>query len=193
MRNIYLISRLNTWGSSQTPAQVCDYRCGSGRYRDLHCNWKDLGETCRLCFRDTSAAHVADQVAMTHGARVIMCDTHEPPVPIASFPRNMKEMGNDSDDGTGEDPSSSISSGKDISQIFAATDNGVDPSTTEYIGTTTHGHMCAFLQGYFEFLAETRVSVASILDFMPGMRVAIATHPRDFHAYQRSEPSRRRV
>ncbi|CAM9163653.1 unnamed protein product, partial [Ectocarpus sp. 8 AP-2014] len=166
---------------------VCDYRCGSGRYGDLHCSWKDLGETCRLCFRQTSAAHVADQVAMTHGARVIMCDTHEPPEPIASFSRNMKEeMGSGNDDDTGEDPSSSISFKEGKPAVLAAIDNDADPSTTQYIGTTTRGDMCAFLQGYFELLAETRVSVASILNFMPGMRVAIATHPSDFHAFHRA-------
>ncbi|CAM9820997.1 unnamed protein product [Ectocarpus fasciculatus] len=162
-----------------TDDTVCDYRCGSGHYGDLHCNWKGLGETCRLCFRQSSTAYVADQVAITHGARVIMCDTHEPPVPVASFSTKVKEMG------SGEDPSSLISSGDGKPEIFAI-DSDADPSITEYIGTTTHGHMCAFLQGYFELLAETRVSVASILDLMPGMRVAIATHPRDFHAYYRA-------
>ncbi|CAM9352251.1 unnamed protein product, partial [Ectocarpus sp. 13 AM-2016] len=166
---------------------VCDYRCGSGRYGDLHCNWKGLGKTCRLCFRQTPAALVADQVAMTHGARVILCHTHEPPLPIASFSKGVKEpMRSSSNDDGGEDLSSSISSGKLEPEIFVAIDNGADPSTTNFIGTTTHGHMCAFLQGYFELLAETRVSVASILDLMTGMRVAIATHPRDFHAYQRA-------
>ncbi|CAM9650691.1 unnamed protein product, partial [Ectocarpus sp. 12 AP-2014] len=170
----------------KTDDTVCDYRCGSGRYGDLHCNWKDLGKTCRLCFRQTSAAYVADQVAMTYGARVIMCDTHEPPVPIASFSRNMKEMGSVTDHDTGKDPSSSISSKEGKPEVFAAIDNDADPSTTQYIGTITRGDMCAFLQGYFELLAETRVSVASILDFMPGMRVAIATHPSDFHAFHRA-------
>ncbi|CAM9442866.1 unnamed protein product [Ectocarpus sp. 4 AP-2014] len=170
-----------------TDDTVCDYRCGSGRYGNLHCNWKGLGETCRLCFRQTQEAYVADKVAMTFGARVIMCDTHEPPVPIVSFSRNGKEeIGSSSDDNAGEASSSSNSSGEDKPEMLSTIDNHADPSRTTHIGTTTRGHMCAFLQGYFELLAETRVSVDSILDFMPGMRVAIATHPRDFHAYHRA-------
>ena len=47
------------------------------------------------------------------------------------------------------------------------------------------GELCAFLPGYLEFLAETNVTVNSILEFMPGVRVSIATGIYDFHAYNR--------
>lgn len=54
----------------------------------------------------------------------------------------------------------------------------------------TRGELCAVLPGYLEFFAEINVSVHSILDFMPGMRVVIATNVYDFHVYNRYAQSR---
>ncbi|CAM9369137.1 unnamed protein product, partial [Ectocarpus sp. 12 AP-2014] len=61
-----------------------------------------------------------------------------------------------------------------------------DPAATKYIGTTTRGHLCAFIHGYVELLSETKVSVSSVLDLMPGMRVAIATDGTGFQAFNRA-------
>lgn len=59
------------------------------------------------------------------------------------------------------------------------------PATMAYSGDITRGEVCAFMPGYFDFLPETRVSVASVLHFMPGMKVGIATNPMDFHVFNR--------
>lgn len=59
--------------------QVCDVTCGTGRYGDYNCNWRDRGVTCRYCFVDLETALIADEVAQRRGGRVIMCNTHETP------------------------------------------------------------------------------------------------------------------
>lgn len=56
-------------------SQICDASCGTGRYGDYNCNWRDGGSMCRFCFDDVETALVADQAATRHGGRVIMCDT----------------------------------------------------------------------------------------------------------------------
>lgn len=49
----------------------------------------------------------------------------------------------------------------------------------------TRGQLCAFLVGYPAFLPETQVVVKSILHFMPGMRIAIATSSADVSVFER--------
>lgn len=58
---------------------MCDHTCGTGRYGDYNCNWRDRGTGCRYCFNDVETALKADHIARQSGGRVIMCDTHEPP------------------------------------------------------------------------------------------------------------------
>lgn len=58
---------------------MCDHTCGTGRFGDYNCNWRDHGTDCRYCFNDEQQALKADQIAQQSGGRVIMCDTHEPP------------------------------------------------------------------------------------------------------------------
>lgn len=155
-------------------SQVCDYRCGSGHYGDLHCNWRGLGQSCRFCFRDNLAAHIADENAKRHGSRVIMCDTHEPPESDGSEVEAMKV------DLNPVALRSPWTHGADASR-----EGVVDPAATQYIGNITRGEICAFLRGYFEFLPELHASVSSVIDFMPGVRVGIATAQRDFHVFNR--------
>lgn len=56
---------------------------------------------------------------------------------------------------------------------------------TPFVETMARADMCAFVSGYFKFIAETEVTVLSILTFMPGMKVVVATHPGDFYVYQK--------
>lgn len=55
--------------------QVCDDSCGDGVYGDYNCDWRGLGPKCRFCFDDLEAALMADEVARSHGGRVMMCST----------------------------------------------------------------------------------------------------------------------
>ncbi|CAN0179751.1 unnamed protein product, partial [Ectocarpus fasciculatus] len=165
---------------------VCDYRCGSGRYGDFNCDWRGLGSTCRLCFHETSVALLADEVAKTHGGRVVMCNTHEPPLPIGSHTEaTVEDSGHGSAD-AGDGLSSAVSSKESSQEIPAAADERKDPAETAYIGTTTRGHICAFMRGYVELLPEMKVSVSSVLELMPGMRVAIATNKGGLQTFNRS-------
>lgn len=60
-----------------------------------------------------------------------------------------------------------------------------DPAATVYVRNVTRGELCAFMLGYFTFLPEISSSVHSVLSFMPGMRVRIATHHDDFPVFNR--------
>ncbi|CAM9997646.1 unnamed protein product, partial [Ectocarpus sp. 8 AP-2014] len=165
---------------------VCDYRCGSGRYGDFNCNWRGVGSTCRLCFHETSVALLADEVAKAHGGRVVMCNTHEPPLPIGLHTKaTVEDTGHRSAD-TGDGLPSAVSSQESKRKLLAAADESNDPAATAYIGTTTRGHICAFMRGYVELLPETKVSVSSVLELMPGMRVAIATDATGFQEFERA-------
>eukprot|EP00903_Cladosiphon_okamuranus_P019502 g17934.t1 len=159
---------------------VCDHRCGSGADEILDCNWRDLGRTCRFCFHDPFEAYLADETAKSQGSRAILCATHEPPVAIWSDSALAAvKVG---------DVSSDLSSL--ALPVGAITESpGVDivaQAATSYSGNVTRGEMCAFMTGYFEFLPETRVAVSSVTHFMPGMKVAIATNPVDFHVFNRT-------
>lgn len=60
-----------------------------------------------------------------------------------------------------------------------------NPSEILFAQDVVRGEMCAFVPGYFMFIAETKVTVQSVLHFMPGMRVVVAVHPSDAHVYGR--------
>ena len=157
--------------------KVCDYRCGSGIYGDLHCNWRGFGQTCRFCFHDAFKAHLADEVAKVNGTRVIECATHEPPSAIWSdFAQEVQAM----DETTATAALEALAASKQAPTLDAAAG-----AALPYIGNITRGEICAFMVGYFEFFSETEISVSSVTHFMPGMRVRIATTPRDFHVFNR--------
>ncbi|CAB1106307.1 unnamed protein product [Ectocarpus sp. CCAP 1310/34] len=165
---------------------VCDYRCGSGWYGDFNCNWRGLGSTCRLCFHETSVALLADEVAKAHGGRVVMCNTHEPPLPIGSHTKATVENTGKRSADTSDGLPSAVSSRESKRKLLAAADESNNPAAIAYIGTTTRGHICAFMRGYVELLPETKVSVSSVLELMPGMRVAIATDATSFQEFDRA-------
>ncbi|CAM9750544.1 unnamed protein product [Ectocarpus sp. 4 AP-2014] len=155
-----------------TPDTVCDYRCGSGLHGDLYCNWRDLGDTCRLCFNEGLAAHLADEVAIAQGARVILCNTHEPPI------RSEPEMERLIDE---SERSRTAAANRSLGESEESEEDLLSPAEI-----SSRGEMCAFMGGYFDFMSETTSSVHSVLEFMEGMRIAIATHPMDFHVFNRT-------
>lgn len=172
IRRDFVILGLLTMSAQLLPGQVCDYRCGSGVFGDLHCNWRGLGRSCRFCFRDAFEARLADEIATANGTRVILCATHEPPVAISSS--SMQEFR-----GVGRNESSlTLPEAPSDVDIFAE-------AVSTHSGNITRGQMCAFMVGYFEFFPETKVAVSSVVHFMPGMRIGIATNPKDFHVFNR--------
>ncbi|CAM9279034.1 unnamed protein product, partial [Ectocarpus sp. 12 AP-2014] len=156
---------------------VCDSRCGTGLYGDFNCDWLGLGLSCRQCFQETSVAQLADSIAKTRGQRVILCATHEPPLSAGSLKSHIEEELGRGGGGGGD---------ANASTTFPLESDRSNHSTAVFVGSTTINQMCVFLRGYFDLLAETRLSVSSVLEFMPGMRVAVATHPRDFQVFNRT-------
>lgn len=64
-------------------------------------------------------------------------------------------------------------------------------TVTPFAEDIVRHEMCAFVPGYFQFIAETEVTVQSIIQFMRGMRVVVAVHPTDLYVYQRCVLARR--
>lgn len=70
-------------------------------------------------------------------------------------------------------------------QIQVSAEPARGSSTPVFGGSVTSEESCAFIPGYFAFLPETTVAVSSVAEFMPDMKVAIATSPSDFHVFTR--------
>eukprot|EP00903_Cladosiphon_okamuranus_P017930 g16498.t1 len=161
---------------------VCDYRCERDDCGDLDCNWSGLGRTCRFCFHNAFEAYLADETAKLNGSRsrAIMCATHEPPVAMwsTSSPPDAKVGDVASKEASLPSPAGIDAKASDVGTANSA--------VVSYSGDITRGDLCAFMVGYFEFLPEASAAVSSVTHFMPGMKIGIATHPRDFHVYNRA-------
>lgn len=104
-------------------------------------------------------------MAKTHGSRVILCSTHEPPNSIGSAVE-AKHAG-----ARPELPVMSPLSASSTEETYANESMVEDPAATVYVRNVTRGELCAFVLGYFTFLPEINGSVHSVLSFMPGMRI----------------------
>lgn len=60
-----------------------------------------------------------------------------------------------------------------------------DPTKEVYVKDIARGQICAFMIGYSTYLKETEVAAKSVLTLMPGVRVAIATHPDELSDFSR--------
>ncbi|CAM9729877.1 unnamed protein product [Scytosiphon promiscuus] len=179
---------------------ICDHRCGSGHLNDYNCNWRDRGAHCRFCFDDLDAALVADQAAKRNGGRVIMCNTHEPPVEKTQPELDPLELKRVEDSAAAaevdaEDDDRSSSHQGDLTDTDddngsssgeAVTTASPPAATLPYGKDLVRGDLCAFMTGYFIFLAETEASVRSLAHFMPGMRVRVAVDPIYFSVFNRT-------
>eukprot|EP00903_Cladosiphon_okamuranus_P015305 g14139.t1 len=147
---------------------LCDSSClpdwsSTGpRFNGYGCGASDparFGESCRQCYTSQEAALVEERRL---SSAEVMGPTSGVHVVMCS---------------TGNPPPASECSEECMN---------ADDTVCDYRGDTTRGEMCAFLVGYFEFLPEARVAVSSVSHFMPGMKVGIATHPWDFHVFNRT-------
>lgn len=50
---------------------------------------------------------------------------------------------------------------------------------------TKRGEICAFIEGRADQVLQTDVTVQSILEFLPGLRVAVAVEPESLALYER--------
>ena len=56
-----------------------------------------------------------------------------------------------------------------------------------YVNDLVRGNLCAFIAGDANEVDQVEMAVTSVLHFIPGMTVAVATDNAGFHAYQRWE------
>ena len=56
-----------------------------------------------------------------------------------------------------------------------------------YVNDLVRGDLCAFIVGDENEVDQVEMAVTSVLHFIPGMTVAVATDNAGFHAYQRWE------
>lgn len=62
---------------------------------------------------------------------------------------------------------------------------GGDPATmTPFSKNLLRGNLCAFIPGYLNQRQYAKISVESVVRFMPGMRVAVAADPSEIAEYQ---------
>lgn len=113
-----------------------------------------------------------------------MCSTHLPPRAAEDLDRSIQAIL----DAAGHAQPPPVSSDSHTSRRTASAEErreNDDPSNLEFVTNTSRGQLCAFIPGYLEFLPETNITVSSINLFMPGIKMAVATQPIDFHVYNR--------
>ncbi|CAM9790044.1 unnamed protein product [Ectocarpus fasciculatus] len=167
---------------------VCDRSCGTGRYGDYNCNWRGYGENCRFCYNDRLQAMAANVIAKQRGGSVVMCHTFEPPTedddwesPVEAVHAGARvELGEEDDAGTQEQAPQTSSS-----VTFTDEDTSSNPAEEPFVTGIKRGQICAFLTSNAFFLKETEITVKSIGQFMPGMRVAIATDADNVSVFKR--------
>lgn len=60
-----------------------------------------------------------------------------------------------------------------------------DATISPYVNDLVRGNLCAFIAGDVDEVDQVKVAVMSVLEFVPGMRVAVAAESEGFHSYQR--------
>ncbi|CAM9587062.1 unnamed protein product [Ectocarpus sp. 6 AP-2014] len=176
-----------------TRGRVCDSNCSSPSvYGTLGCGAKSgkYGADCRACYNDFDKARNQD----TTTDRAIMCSTREP---VNVYGRRLSghedfsldlaqlmeaENSEDADSEDGFEPRVDVEVGgreKAIRFFEAAAERA-------YLGEVKRGDLCAFVVGRAGEEAMWEVTVNSILQFMPGMKVAIAAKAEGLDAYERS-------
>ncbi|CAM9138496.1 unnamed protein product [Ectocarpus sp. 12 AP-2014] len=177
-----------------TRGRVCDANCSRRDvYGTLGCGTKDgaYGTECRACYNDGDKAHKQD----TPENRAIMCSTVMP-VDVRGLWLSMDN----------EDYSLQIGKameaedGEEVEGSFERVDvdggtEGVisffeEAAERPFFQDLKRGNLCAFVGGRVGEEAMWEVTVKSILQFMPGMRVAIAAGTKGLDAYDRSMGSR---
>ncbi|CBJ28689.1 hypothetical protein Esi_0117_0079 [Ectocarpus siliculosus] len=175
-----------------TRGRVCDANCSTPDvYGTRGCNAKQgtYGEECRACFNDVDKARKQD----TPENRSIMCSTV---MPVDVYGRRL----------TPDDGSRPLR----VAKIFSVEDSEEEADDVEeelanvdvdredvisffeeaaerpYSQDLKRRNLCAFVGGRAGEEAMWDVTVKSILQFVPGMRVAIAAEAEGLDAYERS-------
>ncbi|CAM9403327.1 unnamed protein product [Ectocarpus fasciculatus] len=175
-----------------TRGRICDANCSTPDvYGTRGCNAKQgtYGEECRACFNDVDKARKQD----TPENRAIMCSTGMPvdvygrrltpddggrPLRVAK----MFEIEDDSEE-EAEDVEEDANVHGDRENVISFFE---EAAKVPYSQDLKRGDLCAFVSGRVGEEAMWEVTVKSILQFVPGMRVAIAAEAEGLDAYERS-------
>eukprot|EP00903_Cladosiphon_okamuranus_P019226 g17680.t1 len=155
-----------------TKGRVCDETCKTGDpYGTRGCNAKQgkYGRYCRRCFIDVELAKAAD----TPENPVIMCDTVRPPSAYDS-PRRLASFAK-----VAEKPATAV--GADESGPEALMRRSAEMAYTEGV---KRGEICVFIEGHADRVLQTEAAVQSVLEFVPGVRVAVAAEQDSLGAYE---------
>eukprot|EP00752_Nemacystus_decipiens_P007288 g6521.t1 len=147
-----------------TKGRVCDSSCEDGDpYGTKGCAAKrgKYGPHCRACYNDVELALVMAVAGDENPA--VMCDTLAPVDP------------NDLRVATPE-----LSERDEVGQFFE------EEGKRMFTDDVPRGGLCAFVAGTESQLDQVEVTVTSILEFLPGMRVAIAAEDDAVEAYRRT-------
>ncbi|CAM9900724.1 unnamed protein product [Ectocarpus fasciculatus] len=167
-----------------TKGRVCDANCSSPNvYGTKGCSAKGgiYGDDCRVCYNDVDKALKQD----SPDNRAIMCSTVKP---VDVYGRRLS-----ADDGS--DPLSvakliEAEDGEDEASVHVDRENAIrffeEAAERPYFQDLNRGNLCAFVSGRVGEEAMWEVTVKSILQFVPGMRVAIAASVEGLGAYERS-------
>lgn len=60
-----------------------------------------------------------------------------------------------------------------------------DPANEPYMQDVRRGQICAFITGHSFFVMETKVTVESVIHFMPGMRIVVVTQAEEVSIFER--------
>ncbi|CAM9319802.1 unnamed protein product [Ectocarpus sp. 12 AP-2014] len=177
--------------SDGTRGRVCDANCSTPDvYGTRGCNAKQgsYGEECRACFNDVDKARKQD----TPENRAIMCSTV---MPVDVYGRRLTP-----DDGSRPLRAAKIFSvedseeeADDVKEELANVDFDredvisffEEAAERPYSQDLKRRNLCAFVSGRVGEETMWEVTVKSILQFMPGMRVAIAAEAEGLDAYER--------
>lgn len=103
-----------------------------------------------------------------------MCNTHEPPTSSKKLSSDLEKI-----------VRTKWSSVGDTTRRAKRVVEHGDRANEVFLGPIHHGSICAFLPGYRDFFGEANVAIQSVATFMPGIRIAIATSPANFHLFNR--------
>ncbi|CAM9449896.1 unnamed protein product, partial [Ectocarpus sp. 8 AP-2014] len=175
-----------------TRGRVCDANCSTPDvYGTRGCNAKQgtYGEECRACFNDVDKARKQD----TPENRSIMCSTVMPvdvygrrltpddgsrPLRVAKI-FSVEDSEEEADDVEEELANVDVDK-EDVISFFE------EAAERPYSQDLKRRNLCAFVSGRVGEENMWEVTVKSILQFVPGMRVAIAAEADGLDAYERS-------
>eukprot|EP00904_Undaria_pinnatifida_P010718 jgi/Undpi1/6777/HiC_scaffold_21.g09255.m2 len=163
--------------SNGLTGRVCDESCADGDpYGTNGCSAVDgkYGDYCRTCYFDRDRAVSRDDP----DDRAIMCSSAMPVTAYATS--STRRLTVSAKESVPPVPRLDSAEGKDAQSMFA------EAAALPYVNDLVRGNLCAFFAGEVNEVERVEVAVMSVLQFLPGMTVAVAADTEGFDAYERA-------